>query len=208
MENVKGIIYEPFSPKIGKFKLPDSVINDINFFIDKIDNEKLDDKLDHGPSLAGQVTQEVKLPKEITSKGLLDVLAKAVQAYIYNGIKKEITKFNLIETWVVRQFENEYNPIHWHGGHISGVAYLKLPEKIINNKYKDHIDKSGNIEFIYGSKQFLTNSTFTVKPEIGDLFLFPHYLMHTVYPFYGEGERRSVSFNAMIDENIFFVHNN
>ena len=172
MENIKGIIFEPFSPKIGKFKLPDSVINDINTFIDNIDNEKLQKDLDHGPNLAGQVTQEIKLTKDILSKGLLNVFAKAAQAYIFNGIKKEITKFNLLETWVVRQFQNEYNPIHWHGGHISCVAYLKLPEKIISNKYKEHIDKSGNIEFIYGSKQFLTNSTFTVKPEIGDLYLF------------------------------------
>ena len=208
MDNVKGIIYEPFSPKIGKFKLPDSVINEINTFVENLDKENLKKELDHGPNLAGQVTQEIKLTKEILSKGLLNVLAKATQAYISNGIKKEITKFNLLESWVVRQFENEYNPIHWHGGHVSGVAYLKLPEKVINNKYKDHIDKSGNIEFIYGSKQFLTNSTFTVKPEIGDLYLFPHYLMHTVYPFYGEGERRSVSFNAIIDEDVFLVHNN
>ena len=27
--------------------------------------------------------------------------------------------------------------------------------------------------------------------------MFPSYLLHTVYPFIGEGERRSVSFNAV-----------
>ena len=27
--------------------------------------------------------------------------------------------------------------------------------------------------------------------------MFPSYLLHTVYPFLGEGERRSVSFNAI-----------
>ena len=135
------------------------------------------------------------------------MLAKAVQAYIYNGIKKEITKFNLIETWVVRQFEGEYNPIHWHGGHISGVTYIKLPQIMKNNKFKNNFDKNGNIAFIYGSRQFLSHSIFTVKPEIGDIYLFPHYMMHTVYPFYGEGERRSLSFNAFIDEDIYSVYN-
>jgi hypothetical protein len=28
----------------------------------------------------------------------------------------------------VRQFKNEYNPIHYHDGHISGVGYLKVPK--------------------------------------------------------------------------------
>ena len=28
---------------------------------------------------------------------------------------------------LIHQFQNEYNPVHWHGGHISGVGYLKVP---------------------------------------------------------------------------------
>ena len=207
MENVKGIIFQPFSPKIGRFKLSNEIVEKINSYTEKvIEDKKLAKNLDHGPSLAGQVTQEVKLTKEFLSQGLLNEFAKATQAYISTSLKKEITEFNLIESWVVRQFENEYNPIHWHGGHISGVAYLKVPDKMISNKYKEHVEKSGNIEFIYGSKQFLIDSTFTIKPKVGDLYLFPHYLMHTVYPFYGEGERRSVSFNAFIDDSIYNVH--
>jgi len=32
--------------------------------------------------------------------------------------------------------------------------------------------------------------------------IFPNYLMHTAYPFFTEGERRSFSFNAEIDKSI------
>ena len=32
------------------------------------------------------------------------------------------------------------------------------------------------------------------------IYLFPSYMMHTVYPFFSDEERRSVSFNAFIDE--------
>ena len=32
--------------------------------------------------------------------------------------------------------------------------------------------------------------------------------MHSVNPFYGKGERRSMSFNAMVDEEIYDVHAN
>ena len=32
--------------------------------------------------------------------------------------------------------------------------------------------------------------------------------MHSVKPFYGEGERRSISFNALIDKDIYDVYYN
>ena len=209
MENKNGEIFQPFSPRIGKFRLSDSIIKDINDHIDSIiKNDVLSSELDHGKNLAGQVTQEIKLTEEFISKGLLNELASATKAFVFGCENKNITKFNLISSWVVRQFKNEYNPIHWHGGHISGVAYLKIPEKISEVKSKKHIDRNGNIEFIHGNRLFLSSSTFAVTPEVGDLYIFPHYLMHTVYPFYAEGERRSVSFNSYIDEDIFQVHNN
>ena len=63
----------------------------------------------------------------------------------------KITKFSIIETWIVRQFQNEYNPLHYHGGHISGVGYLKVPEdygKTIqdskNQNYNERIDRNSN----------------------------------------------------------------
>ena len=37
-----------------------------------------------------------------------------------------------------------------------------------------------------------------VKPEVGDLFIFPGTLYHCVYPFYGSGERRSFSMNFQV----------
>ena len=42
----------------------------------------------------------------------------------------KITKFNIIETWVVRQFKGEYNPVHYHQGDLSGVGYIKLPKNM------------------------------------------------------------------------------
>ena len=48
--------------------------------------------------------------------------------------------------------------------------------------------------------------TFLVKPSVGDFFVFPSDLIHMVYPFYSDGERRSFSMNMSIiqqriDEN-------
>ena len=30
-----------------------------------------------------------------------------------------------IRPGLVRQFEHEYNPTHWHSGHISGAGFFK-----------------------------------------------------------------------------------
>ena len=54
---------------------------------------------------------------------------------------------------------------------------------------------------------FLSSSTINIKPKVGDFYFFPNYLMHTVFPFRSsEEERRSISFNALIDENIYNVY--
>ena len=204
-------LIKPFGPSILKAEIPKNILQKLNNCIDKIieDNQK-SNNLNLGNNLAGDVTQEFKLEQNfITESGWLNFLAKCVQEWIKSAINKEIKKFNLIDTWVVRQFKDEYNPIHWHGGHISGAGFLKIP-----SSFGKHFQKKENVEYlggtlnlIHGSRQFLSNSKYKIIPKVGDFYFFPHYLMHTVYPFKGsDEERRSISFNALIDENIFNVH--
>jgi hypothetical protein len=68
-------ILRPFSPAIGKYKLPTELIKDLNNYVDGvISNKKLARKLDHGKNLAGEVSQEFLLSKEFLEKGLLKSL--------------------------------------------------------------------------------------------------------------------------------------
>ena len=115
----------------------------------------------------------------------------------------QIKNFSLLQCWVVRQFKNEYNPVHWHTGHISGAGWLKLPDNFGTTNINKKNNPNGKINFIHGSKQFLSNPRTEISPKVGDMCIFPHYLMHEVYPFNSEGERRSISFNALIDDEIF-----
>ena len=39
--------------------------------------------------------------------------------------------------------------------------------------------------------------TFSTNPIPGMLYIFPSNLLHTVYPFKGDGERRSIAFNGL-----------
>ncbi|MEY2728575.1 MAG: hypothetical protein RJA93_651 [Pseudomonadota bacterium] len=139
-----------------------------------------------------------------TDVGMHCVCAKVTETYIKKSTNKKIKKFNIKNVWVVRQFENEYNPIHYHDGHISGVGYLKVPKSLNEDKrsHKHNLKTHGTIDFIHGSRGFLNKSIYNHIPKVGDMILFPNYLMHTVYPFQSGDERRSFSFNATIDEKI------
>ena len=201
-------IFRPFGPSVAKIQLSNEMIDNLNSHIDKIiENEKVSKKLDVGHTLAGNVKQEFYLEPEILkSSGLLNPLASSTKKWIQFSQNMEIKEFNIISSWVVRQFENEYNPVHYHSGHISGVGYLKLPnnygETIQSNKKKN---LNGQLSLIHGSKMFNSESVFDILPKVGDFYLFPNYMMHSVYPFYGKDERRSLSFNAKIDEKIYNI---
>ena len=205
------LISRPFGPSILKVKIPKEIIYKLNDYIDKtiLDNQKTNN-LNFGNKLAGDVTQEFKLEQEFMNEcGWLKFLGQCVQKWIKVSINKDITKFKLIDSWVVRQFKNEYNPVHWHGGHVSGAGFLKVPSSFgKHTQEKEEVEYlGGTLNLIHGSRQFLSNSKLKIIPEVGDFYFFPHYLMHTVYPFKGtDEERRSISFNGLIDDNIFNVH--
>ena len=205
-------VIKPFGPSIARVKMPSYLIDNLNKYIENIiSDKKKSENLDNGNTLAGHVTQEFRLEENfLSSSGFLKFLASSVSTWIKISENKEIKEFKMIKSWVVRQFQNEYNPVHWHGGHISGVGYLKVPSSLGNNPQKNKkYNNNGKIELLHGSKQFLSGSSLSITPEVGYFYFFPHYLMHAVYPFYGtDEERRSVSFNAFIDEKIFNVYSN
>ena len=197
-------ILSPFGPKIAIIKIPKKKIYIINKEVDKILSNKKRLKIsDYSSKLVGQVHQEIKLSSKFIKKNLLNFISENVKKYIKKSIKKDVKKLKLLNLWVVRQFKNEYNPIHFHSGNISGVGYLKIPKNI--TKSRKRLKTNGTIDFIHGSKSFLNNSLFNHNPKVGDMILFPNYLMHTAYPFKRDGERRSFSFNINIDKKIFDI---
>ena len=76
-------------------------------------------------------------------------------------------------------------------------------QKVITNaikrniKYKEDLD--GRIEFIDRSVSpiFLQSGQMSMFPEVGTMYIFPSNLLHTVYPFLGEGTRRSIAWNGV-----------
>ena len=198
-------ILQPFGPSIAKVSIPEEMIKLMNNYIDEIlKDQKKSEKLDGGYKLAGNVTQEFRLEGDFMKKiKWIDFLAISVQNWLSKKTGKKLKKFDLIASWIVRQFKNEYNPVHFHGGHVSGVGYLKVPINMGETIQKDKQNRNGNLVLIHGSSQFLSKSILTIKPKVGDFYFFPNYVMHSVYPFADtDEERRSVSFNAYLDQDI------
>jgi len=194
-------ILSPFGPKIAKLKFSNSIIKKINTEVDKIvAQKKLSKKYDYSKKLVGQVKQEIELPKTFIKKNLDKLITNSIRSFIKSTTGKNIKKVKIKNLWVVNQYANEYNPVHYHDGHISGVGYLKIPKNLF--KSKKSLETNGSIDFINGNKMFLNDSIHNHKPKVGDVILFPNYLMHTAYPFSVKGERRSFSFNVEIDDQI------
>ena len=189
--------FRAFGPTIGKGKLSKKIINFLNAYIDK---SQISKKNDYSSKLASQIKNEIKIPNLITSKNLSKELIKNIKSYLQKSDIKKIKEIKLINLWVIRQFKNEYNPIHYHDGQLSGVGYLQIPKNMNQNKFVKNkkIKTNGTIDFINGQKNFLSKSIYNLNPKLGDLLIFPNYLMHTAYPFNVDGERRSFSFNVKI----------
>ena len=167
-------IIKPFGPTLAKVKIPKNIINKINLEVDKIINsKKLTKKNDYSKRVVGQVYQEIRLPDKFTNKVIKKFITKNISSYVKKSINQKINNVKIKNFWVVRQFKNEYNPIHFHDGDISGVGYLKIPKNLTKNKKK--IRTNGTIDFINGQKSFLSNSIHNHVPKVGDMIIFPNY---------------------------------
>ena len=199
-----------FGPLTTVCEMPVEITQALIDMSDKIIEDKKTKQ--HGSSLAGVIHKELKVYKEdLVEAGAFNFLESCVRTYVQTvadscSMPKDVVIVSHINScWTVSQFANEYNPIHNHTGcEISAVLYLKTPDvtgrrNIPSKQHKQ--DADGNITFIYNAGSERPGDIFEkglvqFTPQAGKLLIFPSYLLHQVYPFIGEGERRSMAFNA------------
>ena len=213
---------EPFSPAILERQVPQKFIDIVNRVGDEVlSDETKSREWDFSENLVGKVRKEVQIPivDKAEKKYCLDYMKESCLLFLQEMLKKNRTyewnkltgvgtsqnlypspeNIHLANSWIVSQYKAEYNPWHKHSGNFSAVMYLKIPEGMndfMEKEYEDHYPSSGLIQFMYGESQDFRSDTLTCLPEVGKMYLFPSWLKHSVYPFYCEGERRSLSFNA------------
>ena len=219
--------YFPYGPPIGYTKLPDELVNDLNKGCDDIVKDKeLSKSSDHSQSLVGQVEQELLIPADIINKWG-KWLGTQVRAYvsgyfeqfdipeqnILTASKEQASQaVNRIQTnvksaWYIRSFAGDYNPLHTHTDcELTCVGFLKVPDLSQERKKTPQSERpNGVLEILSntGSTDNLSweKDSIGFVPKVGNWYLFPANLRHTVYPFRCDGERRSFSIN--MNTNMF-----
>ena len=110
----------------------------------------------------------------------------------------------LDNAWINDMFAGEYNPAHFHSSKnslvgLSSVLFLKTPDTYGEEIINPQTPSNGHLEFIGGQQHSLAISQLRLSPKVGDFFIFPYTLVHTVYPFSGTDQvRRTLSYNCDI----------
>ena len=109
--------------------------------------------------------------------------------------------------WVNYQKQNEFNPLHDHGGVYSFVIWMKIPTRHfeqnknpISLKSGDHLISAFSFHYLNILGQ-ISNHVYEMNPEIeGTILFFPAKLNHCVYPFYNcDEDRISISGNISLN---------
>ena len=201
----------PFGPTIMRGRMPEFITKMLDDkATEMLTDEKLSKEFDHSGNLAGNVKQEVRYPQDWMNTEeflpMVQLIGEMVKNYLSippanETIKPEFVGKMVIESmWAVSQWAGDFNPAHMHDGDLSGVFYTKMPESIDKERAaEDHYPSVGDIVFMCGDPKTFSGHKLQHPPEVGDIFLFPSWLTHMVYPFRTPNEeRRSVSFNLRL----------
>ena len=214
----QATLHLPFSVPIIQFNLEMPYVDMLNEYSDKITaDEKRSKELDWSDNLVGNVKQEHVIEEQMWLRcpeddkdsllGYMQVVGNHYIDNVYGKLPNEPNSYRgkapkpqanelLVNTsWIVNQYAGDFNPPHMHYGHLSVAGWLKVPDCIAKGEERD---EAGMFEFYHGSPQFMLDVKYPIKPEVGKFVMFPSWLQHTVYPFRGEGLRRSMSFNFIL----------
>lgn len=182
-------LFSPFGPMIGKARLPETLVARVNRYVDGVARDR---------------SAELLLPEALVNEGGEDSVARRIAQLVrryVEGVEGEAAgQVDFESFWVVSQRAGTPSPVHFHSSDVSGVLYLRVPEVDAAEEQKTYISnrQAGYINFLIGGKQRLSKSLISFRPAVGDFYLFPGWLLHGAEPFAGRGERRSLSFNALL----------
>ena len=126
---------------------------------------------------------------------IMDTLSKVLNRYCELANMSEVVP-EILNVWYVIMKSGDFHLIHNHTPEdkpyckLSGAIYLDVPD---NLPYPQ-----GNINWILSARQ--AGGVISISPKLGQVFLWPAWVMHTVYPFRSKQERIMISFNGGWDE--------
>ena len=183
-----------WGPCVVRFKIP----VDVQLLLLK---EGKASKEDARPVLAGVLDKEVHFRDRDKFKDFFEQ-SFSLYNYAYGTWKKDgkkPSKYYLERLWCNFQRPGDFNPPHSHGGALSFVIFLQIPEELKdeNKAFKGRSGGPGGITFIYGDADQYSICSHSFFPEERDMFIFPAWVKHWVYPYRSDCTRISVSGNVI-----------
>jgi hypothetical protein len=171
----------------------------------KAANQQLVGKIQNEHSLFYNGDDQVKMQTHnLLPLTILKWFEECYRHYLdFNKIKPY--KIHLNSIWVNEMKEHEYNPVHVHQGNLStglsSVMILKLPQSFGVEYSSSENPQNGRLQILgSASGQF---AKIDYQPEVAsrDFYIFPYDMRHCVYPFNGQGLRRTLAANCDVDYN-------
>ena len=196
---------------ILKYQVPFDIYVTINQIYEskfkelKAANQQLVGKIQNEHSLFYNGDDQVKMQTHnLLPLTILKWFEECYRHYLdFNKIKPY--KIHLNSIWVNEMKEHEYNPVHVHQGNLStglsSVMILKLPESFGVEYSSSEQPQNGRLQILGStSGQF---AKIDYQPEVAsrDFYIFPYDMRHCVYPFNGQGLRRTLAANCDVDYN-------
>ena len=188
-----GIIYS--GPLLFKVKISQEDINSIKKLFIK------NKKFSHNKNLASLIAHTYRI-NDLDS--FYEVLAPYLDTFkiaYKEWYNKEAKQVDIIQTWINFMKAGESNPPHIHTQcNFSSVLYTDIPKglKKENETCINNGTKPGDIDFnLYPYvPDFIAQHS--CLPEVGDLYIFPAKLVHSVNTFKSKGVRVSVASNFRV----------
>lgn len=209
----------PFSPTILKATIPADLVMELNQRMDAIHGEASQVAArDWSPHLAGVLKHEIRVTDVIHAMAdFRDFLYDVARIYAYRcenallhftdypdteTLRETKLRIDIKEGWINDMYAGDYNPVHFHQGcHFSSVGFLTLPSGYNAELAADKAQQNtaGCLQFIDSRSAVGVKNLFTVKPVVGDFYLWPSWMLHCVYPFRSPGVRRSIAINLALE---------
>ena len=114
-------------------------------------------------------------------------------------------KIHLNSIWINEMKEYEYNPIHVHQGTLftglSSVMILKLPQSFGVEYSSSDQPQNGRLQILGSTSGQFAHIDYQPNTKERDFYIFPYDMRHGVYPFNGNGFRRTLAANCDVDYN-------
>ena len=157
-------------------------------------------------NLAGIIEGEYKIDSAAYTKIITPYL-KAYQAAYKTWYSLNLRGVETTAAWVNYMKAGESNPPHIHHNcHLSSTIILDLPE-VVKQEQKDWKgtgEGPAALNFFVANPQNFHTNSLGFKGEVGDFFIFPWNLTHSVNNFRSDSTRVTLAANfKILDDNIF-----